>query len=129
MSNSEPLTKREEVGVAFMPRNNTRDKDALIAWIDGLPALIKLGAPVIGTFIWFQNNFVTMKMYADQQNQIISLNQRIDNQYKEIKEFVDKRFNESIVHSNDNRDRMMAVMAEIKDSLKTLYLDRSIQKK
>lgn len=111
-----------------MPRNS-QDKDALIAWIDGLPALIKLGAPVFAAFIWFQNNFVTMKMYADQQNQIISLNQRIDNQYKEIKEFVDKRFNESIVHSNDNRDRMMAVMAEIKDSLKTLYLDRSIQKK
>lgn len=120
----------EQVLVSVLGRDrSSSSKESMIAWIDGLPALIKLGAPVVGALLWFQNNFATTKMFQDQQAQIIQVNQRIDNQYKEIKEFVDQRFKESVVHSNDNRDRMMAVMAEIKDSLKTLYFERQMRTK
>lgn len=100
----------------------------LLTLIDSLHPLIKMSAPVFAAFLWFQNNFATMKMYQDQETKIVEVNVRLDNQYNDLKKLIDQRYAESVNHSNDNRDRMIAVMSEIKDSLKTLYLDRQTKR-
>jgi hypothetical protein len=78
--------------------------------------------------LWLQGNFASIKMVQQQESKIIETNVRLDNQYKDLKTIVEQRHQESLNHSNDNRDRMIAVMSEIKDSLKTLYLDRQTKR-
>jgi hypothetical protein len=101
--------------------------EGLVHFLDNLHPLIKFMTPFFAAFIWFQSNFATMQMYKEQEQKIIETNIKLDNQYKEVKALIDQRHSESVVHSNNNRDRMMSLMFEIKDSLKTLFLDRQVR--
>lgn len=120
--------KFETVLLALIEKQTKRQNDSLVGFIDNLHPLIKVATPVIAAFLWFQTNFATTQMYKSQEQKIIEVNMRLDNQYHEMKQLIDQRHQESVTHSNDNRDRMMAVMAEIKDNLKTLYLDRQAKR-
>lgn len=120
-------TRLEEVLLALSEKP-ARQNESLVGFLDNLHPLIKLIAPVIGVLLWLQSNFATIQMYHEQEKKIIETNQRLDGQYKELKQIVEQRHMESLSHSNDNRDRMMSVMAEIKDSLKTLFFDRQTKR-
>lgn len=123
----EKKTQLETVLLTLIEKQSKRQNDSLVGFVDNLHPLFKIATPIVAAFIWFQSNFATTQMYKEQEVKILETNQRLDAQYKEVKQLIDQRHGESVTHSNDNRDRMMAVMAEIKDSLKTLYLDRQVK--
>lgn len=126
----ERKTQLETLLLTHFLENQSKNNPSksLVGLIDGLHPLIKISAPIMGAFLWFQTNFATTQMYQAHEKKILETNIRLDNQYKEVKQLIDQRHQESLSHSNDNRDRMMAVMSEIKDSLKTLYLDRQVKR-
>jgi hypothetical protein len=103
-------------------QNTRQTNDGLTGFLDNIHPLIKIIIPLAAAFLWFQGNFATTKMYQDQETKIIEVNLKLDTQYKEVKQLIDQRYQESLVHSNDNRDRMMSIMTEIKDNLKSVFL-------
>jgi hypothetical protein len=120
--------RRLEEILATLAADQKKKDVTLVGFLDSLHPLIKVLAPCIGAFLWFQGNFATIRMYQEQDVKLLAIDARFEKQYKEVKELIDQRHNESIAHSNDNRDRTLALLAEIKDSLKTLFLDRQIKR-
>jgi hypothetical protein len=113
--------------LTLLEKQNRQQSDSMGSFLNNLHPLIKLATPFLAAFLWFQANFATTQMYQEQDLKITETNMRLDKQYAEVKQLIDQRHQESVTHSNENRDRMIAVMAEIKDSLKTLYLDRQVK--
>lgn len=120
-------TRLERALLTLVERQNRRPSENLTSFLDGLHPLIKVSAPVFAAFLWFQSNFASIQMYKEQEIKLVETNQRMDAQLKDMKQVIEQRHQESLTHSNDNRDRMIAVMNEIKDSLKTLYLEKQVK--
>lgn len=120
-------TRLDLILKAIREKESSRKGESIITFLDGLHPLIKIAAPVFGAFLWFQGNFATVRMYQDQDVKLLAMDVRFEKQYSEVKALIDQRYRESIAHSDDNRDRTLALLAEIKDSLKTLFLDRQLK--
>lgn len=115
----------EAVLLALIHEKQSKNQNEnVLGFLSNVHPVIKIVTPILAALFWLQSNFATTQMYNEQEKKILETNVRLDNQYKEMKQLIDQRHGESLSHSNDNRDRMMLVMAEIKDSLKTLFLDR-----
>lgn len=81
-------------------------KDSSMKFLKELDPLMSFTIGVVGGMAYVFTNFASVA-YVDKTNE------------KTVK-YVDQRFAEAIEHSDMNRERMMAILGEIKDSVKTV---------
>lgn len=81
----------------------TRAENSLIR---ELKPLIGVGAVVVGIVVWAFNTFAQISYVKEQNTAMLAT--------------IEQRHKEAIEHSDMNRDRMLSVLMEVKETVKTI---------
>ena len=86
-----------------MPKTKKLNSNQIIA---GVYPTLNMIVLTTGLVVWAFNTFAQISYVKEQNTQIMSM--------------VEQRYKDAIVHSDMNKERILSVMLEVKDSVKSL---------